>query len=751
MARISIDYDLMYELARQVWHLRDELDVTSKSKPDFAPADVGPRKQTAEALTHFYGDWRKSFDDAWKVLTDLGNLFDNIGKAFYDADAGVASSAAQQAASLHQAHARNDINAYEQRMTAKRRKVQADDLQRRYLGQENRLKREQAELAKKREALEKKQEALEKRQQELDARNEALDRQQEPLRQRQEELQQKQQDVWRAQSLDRDRQEAALKAEQDDQDAKFKALEKEQEPSRQRQDELQDKQQALWREELELREKQEAAFLAQQAVLQREQDSYDAKQNTLQKRQEALWAERNALLRKKSVTQADLDVWQKKQDALTTEQDNLWKQEGEPLQKKWEDLQKQQRDEQEKAFEPLTRRQQELDKEQQELAKAQEPFEKRQEELLREQKDLWKEHEAKRTGLANEQQKQQDGLDAERAGLSRDQERLQPTADDLQKQQEDLWKDQGANDEAQKELDKEDEALGKRADELQQNKADALEELQKQKPWTPESGEPDPLYIRRGLDPDPEKPPSPVRKVFRQETAQGSTEVTYKLDQNGEIEVDKDGNPIETTTTITNKNGMSYSETFRRLPGEGDSVTTTRSADGSVTKVFVDNDPPGHPAGYTERWVTDGEGNTLQIWGKDPGGDWQLKMDRDTYLDSEAGRQDDQQSLDKPPAYLTVENPLVDGGGRPSGDSSSQGTTTALPDGNTRTDFTRPDGSVLKVVDTQTTRYVADGSNEIQEIWQKRPDGTWYLSDSVTQHTRYGEEPPLGTLGTNWQ
>ena len=36
-------------------------------------------------------------------------------------------------------------------------------------------------------------------------------------------------------------------------------------------------------------------------------------------------------------------------------------------------------------------------------------------------------------------------------------------------------------------------------------------------------------------------------------------------------------------------------------------------------------------------------------------------------------------------------------------------------------------------------------------IWQRREDGTWYLKESVTQHERYGDEPPLGTLGENWR
>ncbi|MPY57919.1 coiled-coil domain-containing protein [Streptomyces spongiae] len=742
--RLSIDYDLMYELARHVWHLRDEMDIESQSKRTFARSDIGNRKQTTEALTDFYGDWRKSFQQAWQVFTDLGNLLDEIGKNFYDADAGTASSAAQQAASLHRAQAESDRKAYEQRMDAKRKKVQADDIRMRYAAQETRLKQQEAELAKKRAALEKKQEALEKRQQELDEKNKALEKEQEPLRKRQEELQERQQALWRTQLEERTRQDAAQKAEQDALDAKFKALDEEQEPLRQRQEELQEKQQALWREEADLRKKQEAAFLAQQAVLQREQDSYDAKQSALQKKQQALWAERNALLRKNGVTQGELDAWQKKQDALTAEQDALWKQEGEPLQKKWDALEESQR-EQAKAFEPLERRQRELDSEQQAILKDQEPLEKRQAELLGEQKALWKEHDAERKKLAEGQEKEQELLNSERDDLSRDQDGFQPRREDLQKQQEDLWKEQPALDQERENLDKADEDLRKRSDELKQSKADDLEEMQKEKPWTPDSGRPDPLYQRRGQDRNPEAPPPDAPKSFRQTTENGTTEVTYKLDQNGEVELDKDGNPIETTTTVTNsKNGMVYSETYRKLPGDGDSVTTTRTADGTVTKVYMDADSEGGAPGESMRYVTDEKGRPLQMWSKMPDGEWGLVWQ---WEDTPSGQEDVANGVGRPPAYLTVEKPLVDGGGSPADAPSSPRTTTELPGGNTRTDYTLPDGSVLKVVTTETTRYVADGNNEIQEIWYKNRNGTWYLKESITQHTRYGDEPPLGRLG----
>ncbi|GCB43613.1 hypothetical protein SNL152K_898 [Streptomyces sp. NL15-2K] len=753
---MTVDYDLMYALARRVWHLRDELERKEKEKRDFPRSDIGPRQQTADSLSDFYNGWRKSFHDAWQVLTDLGNLLDHIGKTLYDADASVAGSTAQQVATLQRQQAEADVKAYEQRMDAKRKKVQADDLRMRYAGQERRLRQERAELAKKRAALEKRQEELQLRQMELARRNDVLDKEQAPLDKRQEELQKKQQALWREQLDRRNSQEAALKAEQDALDAKYQALSKEQEPLLKRQDELQKKQQALWREELDLRHKREAAFLAQQAVLQREQDSYDAKQKSLEKKQEALWAERNALLRKKNVTQAELDAWQKKQDALTAEQDTLWKQQGEPLQKKWEDLQKRQQEEQ-KAFEPLTRRQQDLDNEQEALIKDQEPLAKRQDELLGEQKALWKEHRAERERLAGEQGKQQDALDSEHEALNRDQDRFQPWSQALQKEQEALWKDQGANDEALKQLGKDDEALGQREEEFQKNRAEAFEELEKQAPWKPESGKPDPLYIRRGQDPHPEAEPPPVPKEFERVTDHGTIKVSYRLDDKGEIKLDKSGQPVETTTTITNNNGLRYEETTTKLLGDGDYRTVTRGSDGSVTKVVMDADahvitnPEG---GSPIRYVANEDDQILQIWKQRPGGgEWELQVSTDDPQNTWLGRL---------PTHLRVDTPVVDETGRPNdGKTYTETTRTFQPDESgkqtTVSAYKASDGSVTKVItsvhDHSQTRYVTDANGNVLEFWSRgvygREDGTTYVhpweltdSSSIPRQAWYDEVGP---------
>jgi hypothetical protein len=752
VARISVDYDLMYVLARQIWHLRDELDVSSHTEHKFAAGDIGPRRDTAEELTNFYDAWQKSFRDAWQVMTDLGNLLDEIGKAFYDSDAATASNAAQMAASYQRQNIKAANDAYKQRQDAMYKRAEAANLERRYKPGQLYLERQQQELEKKRAALQKEQDAQAKRQEDLNKQQEVLQKQQEPLRRRQDELDRRQQELWQRQKAEREEQEAAFTAKQDALGKESEALQKEQEPLRERQDELQRGQQELWKEESDLRHAQEALYLAQQAALQQQQDTYDAKSNALTAKQEALWKERDALLRKKGVTQGELDAWQKKQDALWTEQDALWKQEGGPLQKKWDDLEKRQAD-QEKAFEPLQARQGALDKEREALAKEQEPFGEKAAELQDRQQALWKEQDAARKALEGEQQKEQDGLNREQGALQKDQDTFAPKRDELDKKQQDLWKDQAAIEEAQKRLDKDEEPLRQRAEDMAKSYAAEQEELRKKPAWTPESGEPNPLNFNRALGGDGPSgaPPPPVPKGYEREDENGHTKVEYKLDANGEIEVDKKGIPVEATVTITNKNGLTYSETHRSLSEDGDSVTTAHRSDGTVSKVYLDVNPGGYDKGFMKRYVTDENGDTQQIWTKAPGGDWVLNMDKETYFNSEAGREDPQKFLDRPPAYLTTEKPLMDPGGHLADDTSAQGTTTTLPDGNTRTDYTRSDGSVVRVVTTDINRYVADGSGEIQEIWQKNRDGTWYLRESVTQHQRYGDEPPLGTLGENWR
>ena len=152
MARISVDYDLMYVLARQIWHLRDELDVSSHTQHDFAAGDIGPRRDTAEELTNFYGAWQKSFREAWQVMTDLGNLLDEIGKAFYDQDAGTAVNAAAMAASYQRQNVKADNDAYKQRQDAMYKRAEAANLERRYKPGRAFLERQQQALEKRRAA-----------------------------------------------------------------------------------------------------------------------------------------------------------------------------------------------------------------------------------------------------------------------------------------------------------------------------------------------------------------------------------------------------------------------------------------------------------------------------------------------------------------------------------------------------------------------------------------------------------------------
>lgn len=485
-------------------------------------------------------------------------------------------------------------------------------------------------------------------------------------------------------------------------------------------------------------------------ALEEEQKAYDGKQDVLQEKQEALWKERRALLDKDGVTQAELDAWQRRQDALDKERDALWESEGKGLAGRWEALEQEQRD-QEKAFAPLRERQRELDDERDALSRAQEPLSERQDALQARQKDLWALEKSTQKEVEGAVKVKQDDLDSDRADLQTRLDPLDQESNDLQARQKELWDDQSETDKEQTALTEEEKPVQQRQQDLQDSFG---EEYDKLRDWDPDKdADVGRLRGMRGqLDDLP--PEAFVPKGYTIEDANNTTTVSYQLDENGEIKVDKNGDPVETTTTVTNKNtGLSYSETYHALAKDGDSVTTIRSSDGSVTKIYMDSSPEDAPDGWMRRYVTDETGrDTLQIWTKRPDGDWELTMDKETYLNSEAGKEDDQQRLDRPPAYLTVENPLVDAGGRPTG-STAPPTTTTVQEGVTRTVYTGADGSVTKVVTNENAgiRFVADASNEVQEIWQRAEDGTWYLRESLTQHERISAEPPLGTLGENWR
>ncbi|GHE56143.1 hypothetical protein [Streptomyces capitiformicae] len=621
MTRVSIDYDLMYALARQIWHLRDEMDVPSGVKHSFEAGDIGPRGDTAEALSHFSGAWQKAFTEGWQVMTDLGNLLDEIGKAFYDNDAGIAANAATMAAAYQRQNIKAANDGYKQRQDALYKRAEAANLERKHRPGQLYLERQRQELEKKRAALQKEQNAQAKRQEDLTKQQEELQKRQEPLRQRQEELTQRQQELWQRQKAERAELEADFTAKQDALDEERAALAKGQQPSREQMDELQRKQQ-----------------------------------------------------------------------------------------------------------------------------------------------DLWKEQDSAQKALEGKQEKEQNDLNLERDALRKEQDAFTPEWDELDKKQQDLWKDQAATEEAQKQLDKDEEPLRQRAEDMQKAYASEQEELEKKPAWTPESGEPNPLHMNRELggDAPAETPPPPVPTTYERNDDNGHTKIEYKLNADGEIEVDKNGNPVETTTTITNKNGMSYTETYRSLAREGDSVTTTQGSDGKVTKVYVDANDEFYGKGFMRRYVTDEKGNTLQVWLKAPDGDWTMQNEArpaegpeessNPDIDAVAVGQAPMEYLERPPAYLTVDKPMVDATGKPADGSFSPGTTTSnLPGNATRTDYTNPDGSGLHVVTADISRYVADDKGEIQEVWQKNRYGEWYLKDSITQHERYGDEPPLGMIGENWR
>ncbi|WP_416985075.1 hypothetical protein [Streptomyces sp. T028] len=750
MVRVSYDYDLMTVLARHLWHLRDELDVTSQTDKTFAPGDIGPRRETAEALEDFYGAWKKSFQEGWQVMTDLGNLLDKAGKAFYDQDASHAAGAAGQVASQVRDEATRQNEIRKQTLDGKRREAMARNAEARYNTQRDRMKKDQDALIEKRNKLDEQTAAQEKRQQELNKEQEELAKKREPLVKQQDELQARQQQLWQEEKELLKQRDQELQAKRDELQKEYEDLRKEQEPLQKRQEELQARQQQLWEDEKALRAEQDAAIEKKATALEQEQKAYDAKQDALQERQEALRTERETLLAKDGVTQADLDAWQRKQDALDRERDALWESEGKGLQARWDALEQEQRDQQ-KAFEPLNERQKQLDGERDALSEDQKPLSERQDELQKKQQDLWALEKSSQQEVEDAVKGKQDGLDAERADLQTKLDPLDQESNDLQARQKDLWDDQSATEDAQTALTEEEKPFQQRQQDLQDGFGEELDKIRDRD----FDKDPDPGQLRgmRGqLDDLP--PEAFVPKGYTMEDENSTTTVSFQLDENGEIKVDKNGDPVETTTTVTNKNtGLTYSETYHPLERDGDSVTTIRSSDGTVTKVFTDSNPEGSPDGWQKRYVTDETGtDTLQIWTKRPDGDWELTMDKETYLNSEAGQQDAQQRLDRPPAYLTQEKPLVDSSGRPTG-STDPGQTTTVQEGVTRTDYTAPDGSLTKVVTNENTgqRFVADANNEIQEVWQRDENGGWYLRDSVTQHERTSDEPPLGTLGEFWR
>ncbi|MDX3456440.1 hypothetical protein PV396_31605 [Streptomyces sp. ME02-8801-2C] len=750
MARVSYDYDLMTVLARHLWHLRDELDVTSQSDKTFAPGNIGPRRETAEALEDFYGAWKKSFKEGWQVMTDLGDLLDRAGKAFYDQDAAQAAGAAQQVTAQVRSEAIRHNEVRKQTLDGKRRQALARRAEAGYKIQQAQLKKDQDALAEKRNKLDEHSAAQQKRQEELNKKQEDLAGKREPLLKQQDELEARQRQLWQEEKELLARREEQLQAKRDELAKEYEALRVKQEPLSERQEELQREQQRLWADEKALRAEQNAAIEKKADALEQEQKAYDARQDALEEKQEALQKERETLLSRGNATRADLDAWQRKQDALDRERDALWENEGKGLSERWEALEQEQRDG-EKAFAPLNERQRDIDDARERLSRDQAPLSERQDELQARQKDLWALEKSTQKEVEDAVKGKQDGLDADRADLQTRLDPLDQESRDLQDRQKELWDDQAKTEDVQNELTEEEKPLQQRQQDLQERLGEEQDRIRDR-----DFDKDEDLGQLRGMrgELDDLPPEAFVPTGYTMEDENSTTTVSFQLDEKGEIKVDRNGDPLETTTTVTNKNtGLSYSETYHPLSRDGDSVTTIRSSDGSVTKVYMDSDPEGSPDGWMRRYVTDETGtDTLQIWTKRPDGDWELTMDKEQYFSSEAGKEDDQQRLDRPPAYLTVEKPVVDPDGHPAG-STAPGRTTTVQEGVTRTDYPGSDGSVTKVVTDENsgTRYVADASNEIQEIWQRDENGGWYLRESVTQHERSSAEPPLGTLGENWR
>jgi YD repeat-containing protein len=125
MGDIRLDYDLAHNLANQMYALRDKITSAANTGHDFTPSDIGPDPKAAQAITDFYGAWKKAFSRAGEAMTKLGNDFDAVGKAFFDADASTAVSANSELLQLNQSDWANQKAQYDQYQQEKGKYVAA--------------------------------------------------------------------------------------------------------------------------------------------------------------------------------------------------------------------------------------------------------------------------------------------------------------------------------------------------------------------------------------------------------------------------------------------------------------------------------------------------------------------------------------------------------------------------------------------------------------------------------------------------
>jgi hypothetical protein len=123
MGVITIDYDLMGNLAGQLYDLRNTIDAASRTDHSFTPSDIGPDPNAAQAVTDFYDAWRKAFHRAWDVMTTLGNDFNTAANSFFDGDAATAAQINETSLQQDNANYQAQQDAYKQYQQDKNKQV----------------------------------------------------------------------------------------------------------------------------------------------------------------------------------------------------------------------------------------------------------------------------------------------------------------------------------------------------------------------------------------------------------------------------------------------------------------------------------------------------------------------------------------------------------------------------------------------------------------------------------------------------
>ncbi|WP_424890251.1 WXG100 family type VII secretion target [Streptomyces sp. XH2] len=99
MPDIAVDYELLYDVAKQARSLKDQVQEARTRTPDASAEDLGsPGARTA--VRQYYVRWRGAFRDSEEKLDKLGELYDNVAKGWFDWDARHAKAANEQGAAI---------------------------------------------------------------------------------------------------------------------------------------------------------------------------------------------------------------------------------------------------------------------------------------------------------------------------------------------------------------------------------------------------------------------------------------------------------------------------------------------------------------------------------------------------------------------------------------------------------------------------------------------------------------------------